>query len=404
MASDWDIVDDAEYSSDEDGEPDDITDRGAEDLRNLGVAVIRSFDEVARKHWNERLFAAMDEFPEYSKKGRRTQRVLGGFGAFGNPSSFHDPDVRVFRRIRKKVVFRPLMAAYAALSFRKEDRRDLMLEALFDRLCVRCEEFNRPVAEAWHRDIYGATKYKLRPLPRTLPGMQEDLLFGGWTNLDHRPQHFVGLLSTHTESTRGKEGFDKFSKGEIEKFKFNERLLKQAHRAYGHTIRTNELGYVIVPPGYSILFQQQLIHSVVSGPQPETPALRVFHGIRLTAETAPLFDVTASIENGGVPRIPSGQIPPMYSSNHYQFFASHERYQKWAERTFKSACLFRRTTKDTNIPYHTPGSRDNRNRAANTGRYMPSLSEMGLWEQRFEYTERETRAMYPQRLFAPRSA
>ena len=393
----WDVVDAAEYSSDEEGEQYHISDPGADDLIKLGVAVVPSFDQVTRQHWNERLFAAMDEFPEYIRKGPTTQRVLGGFGALGNPSSFHHPDVRVFRRMRKKMVFRPLMAAFAKSAFSEDDHRDLRIESLFDRLCVRCEDFKRPVEEVWHKDIYGAKKYNLRPLPHSLPDGSQDLLFGGWTNLDHRSQRFVCLLSTH--GTSGKEGFAEFSKAEIEALKFNDRLQKQANRTYGQTIQTDERGYVKIPPGYSIVFQQQLIHSVVSGPQPDTPALRVFHGIRLTGETTPLFaDIQTVIENGGVPRIPSGQIPPMFSSNHYKFFASHERYQKWAERTFRPACLFERQTKAGTV-YYTPGSRGNRNRSANTGRFMPSLSEMGLWDERFRYTERETRAMHPQRLF-----
>lgn len=245
MADEWDIVDAAEESSDEENDEYEMREAG-EDLLSLGVAVVRSFDEAARKHWNRRLFDAMDDFPEYKLKGRSVQRVLGGFGAFGNPSSFHHPEVRVFRRMRKKLVFRPVMTSYAKLAF-PNDR--LLLESLFDRLCVRCEAFNRPVAEAWHRDIYGADKHKLRPLPRTLPGNSQDLLFGGWTNLDHRTQSFVGLLATHTSPTSGKAGFAEFSKSEIEKFKFNDRLLKQANRRFGHTVSTDERGYVQVPPG-----------------------------------------------------------------------------------------------------------------------------------------------------------
>jgi hypothetical protein len=395
---DWDVMDAREESSDESGEDYDIMDDASKDLVHLGVAVVNSFDTVSSRYWNSQLFKAMDRFPEYKERGTEVQRVLGGFGALGNPSSFHDEDVRLFRRMRKKNIFRPVMAAYVKLLFKGVPHKNINIEALFDRLCVRCEAFNRPVAESWHRDIYGAEKYKLRQLPHSLPGDKQDLLFGGWTNLDHRDQKFVCLFSTHNEDIKGQKGFAEFSKQEIVTYKFNERLLKQAQRAYGLTIHTDEKGYVIIPPGHTIIFQQQLIHSVVSGPQPDTPALRVFHGLRLTTETAPLFDVSSAIENGGVPRIPSGQIPPMFSANHYQFFASHERYQKWAERVFRRECLFERVTKTGTI-YYTPGSNGNRNRAANTGRHMPSLSEMGLWDERFEYSEREKRAMCPQRLF-----
>lgn len=402
---DPDIVDAAEDTDDEDGEYDSVVDafeRGAgDDLLTLGVAVVRAFDDSGRRHWEERLYEAMDSFPEYRVKGVTAQRVLGGFGALGNPSSFHHPEVRLFRRMRKKLIFRPLLAAFVKRRFGCAAGRGVLLEALFDRLCVRCEAFNRPSAEVWHRDIYAAEKFSLRPLPRSLPGGARDLIFGGWTNLDHREQRFIGLLGTHVEgftSTSEAEGFAEFSKEEIARFRFEARLAAQANGRYGNTVRTDARGHVRIPPGHCIVFQQQLVHSVVSGLQPDTPALRVYHGLRLTTERVPLFDIAAVVENGGVPRIPSGQMAVMFSPNHYQYFATHERYRTWGERTFKQQCLYRRVTK-ANVPYHTPGSQGNRNRAANAGRYMPSLTEMGLWDPRYAYSEREWRAMHPQRLF-----
>ena len=48
------------------------------------------------------------------------------------------------------------------------------------------------------------------------------------------------------------------------------------------------------------------------GPAPSVEhALRVFHGFRLTTEDASLFDHEGVLANGAVPRIPSGQIPPI---------------------------------------------------------------------------------------------
>ena len=400
--NDWDLIDDAQYSSDEGGEHDGIARHyleAGEDLFNFGVTVVRCFDETSRLHWNRRLFQAMDEFPEYKIQGRNVQRVLGGFGALGNPASFHHPDVRIFRRIRKKTTFRPVLASFVQRAFSDFSYKDVMLEALFDRLCVRCETFKRPVAEAWHRDIYGAEKWNLRALPRTLPGGTKDILFGGWTNLDHREQKLVCLLSTHSETSSGSLGFSEFSDAEKKENRFNERLWNQRSRRYGYTLHTDDKGFVRVPPGHCVIFQQPLIHSVVSGPQPDTPALRVFHGLRVTKELVPLFDNVSVMENGGVPRIPSGQMPSLFSSNHFQLFSSNETYRQWGEKTFKTCCLFERVSK-TGVKYATPGSANNRNRAANAGRYMPSLSEMGLWDDRFLYSEKEKRAMHPQRIFS----
>lgn len=390
----------------------------AHDLAAFGVAVVPLLDASARAAWEERLWVAMDEFPEYKIKGRAVQRVLGGFGAFGNPSSFHHPTVRRFRS-SLKAALRPLFAAYAEMVLGTTD--GVALEALFDRLCVRCEAFKRPVPEAWHRDIYDGESYKLRPLPHSIPAddsdddeplderhrrkttaaprLREDLLFGGWTNLDAREQAFVCLPKTHDEPLRGKKGFASFDEAEIKEYRFNERLAAQASGRMGNTVRFNAKGEVIVPPGHTIVFLQRLIHSVKGGKQPDTPALRLFHGFRLTGERASLMDHAVAVENGGVPRIPSGQLPPMFSSNHFAFFCSDKtsEWRDWSVRTFYDVCLFERDGKKT---YKTPGSKDNRNPFVNHAkvRAMPSLAEMGLWTEAYAYSAHDRAVLTPEPL------
>lgn len=371
----------------------------SEDLAKWGVAVLPVLDDSSRRWWEDLLYKAMDEFPEYRLKGRGVQRVLGGFGALGNPSSFHHVTVRQFRRKIKRLAMRPLFVKYARKRFAGETK-NLRLEALFDRLCVRCEDFLRPTPEGWHRDVYDGAKYKLRDLPHSLPGPTQDLLFGGWTNLDHREQSFVGLVGSHDETFEGDSGgFATFSADDVKRHRFSERLAAQANRTYGGSVRTNADGHIRVPPGHSVVFLQHLVHSVKSGPQPDTPSLRVFHGFRLTTESVPLFDIEGVVANGGVPRIPSGQMPPMYSQNHYAAFVhkTEDRWRRWAERTFRPECCFVRTTGE--FTYSTPGSRDDRNKAANKGRYMPSLSEMNLWNEKdFAYSQEEMQALFPQPL------
>jgi hypothetical protein len=376
----------------------------ANDLVTYGVAVLPVMDEASRVWWEGLLFEAMDTFPEYKMHGRDVQRVLGGFGALGNPSSFHDPTIRQFRRKIKDLAVKPLMREFAERFFGRKEASTINIEALFDRICVRKDDFKSPTAEAWHRDIYDADTYKLRPLPHSLPQGEQDLLFGGWTNMDYRPQKFVALLGEHNltgdeHATVG--GFSTFTADQIKRFGFNERLLQQANKRFGATLQTDDEGNVVVPPGSALIFFQRIVHSVKSGPQPLTPALRVFHGFRLTTETVSLFDIAAAIENGGVPRIPSGQIPPMYSKNHYAAFnnESEPRWREWGKRVFKDECLFKRTTTNTKRTYYTPGSQGDLNKAANKGRFMPSLSEMGLWGARFEYSPDERRALTPERLF-----
>jgi hypothetical protein len=370
--------------------------QAAEDLHTYGVAVVPVMDADSRAFWERRLFDALDEMPEYTRTGRRVQRVLGGFGALGNPSSFHHPTVRAFRRLLKRLAIRPVFDAYVDTVYPRADP-PVRLEALYDRLCVRCEDFQRPTAEAWHRDIYDGPQFGLRPLPRTLPDDAMDRMYGGWTNLHRVDQHFVGLVGSHGDGGSDEGGFSQFSKEAIARFGFAARLVAQANQCYGHSLRCNASGEIVVPPGHAIVFMQRLVHSVKSGPQSADPALRVFHGFRLTTEETPLFDLREVLGNGAVPRIPSGQLPVMYSKHHYAAFASktESKWREWAETTFKAECRFERTT-PVGLQYATPGSADNTNAEANRGRYMPSLRAMGLWSDTFSYTDAERSALWPE--------
>lgn len=375
----------------------------AEDLRRYGVAVVPALSDEERLRWETSVWDAMDEFPEYKVRGRSVQRVLGGCGLLGNPSSFHDPTIRRLRATLKRSVVQPMMKSFAQSLFGSAGT--VRLECLFDRLCVRCESFRRPTAELWHRDVYSGHKHGLRSLPESLPGGGADLLFGGWTNLDESDQTFVCLLGSHEDAATGTGGFALFDAQEATDLRFNERLNEQASSTFGDALTTNSNGEVIVPPGHCILFFQNIIHSVKSGPQPTLPALRLFHGYRLTCEEIPLIPHDEIMDRGGVPRLPSGQVPAMYSQNHYSFFTrpSGDHWRRWGAETFKDECLFLRFA--TNIggrqvvcTYKTPGSKDNRNVSCNKTRSMPSLDEMDLMTPRFVYSSADRNIMMPELL------
>ena len=353
-------------------------------------------DDVTRQESADRFWRAMDEFPEYKITGRNVQRVLGGFGGLGNPSSFHHPTVQSWR-VHMKGLMTPLFLEYARLRGFKNAK----LEKLFDRLNVRCEAFGAVTAEEWHRDIYDGEQYKLRPLPCSLVDATganvPDEIFGGWVNLSDRPQRFVAIVGSHRgadamEAQRKGGGFAKLTPQQIEDQNVHARLLRQANRTIG-TSHTNEEGHIIIPPGHVLVFYQRLLHSVAGGKQPAEPQLRIANGVRLTGENVPLFDHDVVIANNGVPHIPSGQTPPMYSANHYSFFSTTPRYRDWGLHTFKDVCLFERTVKATGQVYYTPGSKHDQNKKANTGRYMPSLVEMGL--EPYPYTPEAIKALTP---------
>ena len=308
----------------------------AEDLRTHGVVVLPILSDY--KQWSERIWAAMDEFPEYKVKGKGVQRVLGGFGALGNPSSFHHPEIRALRKELKSRV-RPFFRSYA---------QGVRLEMLMDRLCVRHRDFGTVSVESWHRDVYDGPK----------PLQESDEVFGGWVNLSENTQELVVLLGTHNDPRDVTTGFATQE---------NDGCLTARLRAQkSDTIKLNKKGHVEVPPGHAVIFVQHILHAVLGGKQPTTEELRLFCGYRLTRDTEPLMEHDTI--NMSVPRIPSGQLPPMYSQNHYMFFNKYQKFREWGEKTFNPHCLFERVTKDGQ-KYYTPGGKT---------RTLPSLTDMGF--------------------------
>lgn len=366
-------------------------------LHRYGVVTMPAFtSDDARRRWSQRLWDAIDEFPEYRQgtAGRHTQRVLGGFGALGNPSSFHHTEVQELRMRLKKNVVGPMLAHYVRVRGWTDDH--VNLESLFDRLCVRFKEFGSVSAETWHRDIYDGAKYGHRELPRSLPGNLRDLLFGGWVNMSDEDQFFVCEIGSHRgeEAQRAQDlggGFAQVDKQRQEEAA--RELERQANRHIG-VVRCNRKGHVVVPPGHIVMFPQNLLHAVLPGPGPTTPGLRLFLGHRLTCESVPLFpDLARVVTNNEVPHIPSGQRPPMYSQNHYAFFSTTSRYRDWGTSTFKQQCLFDRVT-PSGVAYSTPGSRNDRDPDANRQRTMPSLSSMGF--EPYGYTRLTVSALMPE--------
>lgn len=352
----------------------------AKDLSKFGVIVIPVFaNNSARQKWEDRVWAALDDMPEYKVKGKTAQRVLGGFGALGNPSSFHHPVIQDLRTKLKTIISRPL---FRALVEELRLHPDTRLEMLFDRVCIRYKEFGAVSAETWHRDIYDGPKFGHRSLPKTLNnGRGYDEILGGWVNLSDRPTYFKAIAKSHQgeDARRAQQkggGFSQLSESQIRKEKVDERLTSQAGKRIG-SVTANIDGSIIVPSGHQVIFFQRLLHAVASGPGPSIPQLRLFVGHRLTQERTPLFNLERVIQTSAVPRIPSGQIPPMFSQNHYAFFQKPNKYQRWGESTFKSVCLFKRETTSGNV-YYTPGSQYNINVDANRKRYMPSLASMGF--------------------------
>lgn len=269
--------------------------------------------------------------------------VMGGFGAYGHPSSFHDP---VIRRFRSEVI--PEMESFFRRHF-----EGVFIEALFDRTCVR-PAGSRTTKETWHRDVSPPNRGQV---------------FGGWVNLDATDQFFSCCPGTHRDVTTTTTGFVRSGGG----------------RVGGET-------RVVVPPGHAVVFYQRILHQVLPARQ-KTDSYRVFQGFKISADDEPLFprEMTDKwIDDQAVPLLPSGQQPPVYSSNHSSVF------------------LFRGTANDPiafSARIHPSCVKEKVCRGAkNAGRsyrivdrHMTSLRAYNL-PMLPPYTDEERRIFYPHRL------
>jgi hypothetical protein len=215
------------------------------------------------------LIGILNAPPEFDNP--RGALTLGGFGALALPSSFHHPDIRFIRQIVYEHVKPTLKKLF----------NHSHLELLFDRVSVR-RSGTSTSPESWHRDV----------CPDALPG---DIILGGWINLDPSGspnQKFSCSPGTHRDTHNDRTGFAKTKETPT-----NKRIYE-------------------VSPGHVILFHQNLLHEVKTQ-KANYESHRLYLGWRLTNSDSPLFDHSKIIETQGVPKIPSGQIPPMYAKLHW---------------------------------------------------------------------------------------
>ncbi len=299
----------------------------ASSLREDHVVVVPVFNQMEVNTMNQDFFKMAREWPEYhhfadTKKEDSTRRVYGSFGAYGNPSSFHDPIVREWRRQIYERVSLPLFKIYEQESRKLEVLIDrLQQRRVYDDGIVKTETLG---PDDWHRD-------------ESKNASAADEIFGGWVNLDVEDnQFFVCIKGTANEATANGKGFALLSKKEIKEQKFDERSAT-----------------ISIPPGHMIIFRQSILHKVLPQKLTSMPSIRMYMGHRLTNQNLPLYsDIFKRIQELAVPRIPSGQWPVMFSANHYQ---CADRIFRLAEITFVPEVLEKRLLDGTNNQYAVPG-------------------------------------------------
>lgn len=201
--------------------------------------------------------------------------VLGAFGAFGNPASFHSKEVYALRYI----LFHKLKFLFKNVDPRRK------LEMLFDRLAIRREGASVS-GESFHRDTCSLMS-------------TDDNIYGGWINLDDtETQYFSCVPGTHTCAGRG--GFERIQ-GDYKDTKIK----------------------LPVKPKQVLIFNQNIIHEIFKQKIKKTN-IRLYLGWRHTYSDLPLLsdpkdpqkNINKILSEQIVPVLPSGDVPFMYSKQH----------------------------------------------------------------------------------------
>lgn len=359
----------------------------AKELNDTGVVVIKhdwfvnNLETIQKRFMN-----TLHNFPEYRRDpknpdkthdGQILKYALGGFGALGNPASFHNHFIRQLRQWCMNLAV-PLFSEFCKLR-----GHNYKLEQIIDRMMYRLKG-NKPTAEAWHRDE-----------AITEPG---DLTFGGWINLDSKSQYLSCIKNTHKEAET--KGFVKVTTKKMQKiFEKREKL------------GLPKKDIVEIPPGHLMIFFENTIHEVVSKSLPYN-SKRAFMGWRLTdSDKQILPEIEEIIENQDVMFLKSGQGSAIFSTNNYsqvynknQMKGPHNMY-RWGKSTFKPEVLKiaelqsgpnkgqQFTVVKTRYPLvkHDKASKETK-----VVFQMLSLQEYGLPMYK-KYTEEEKQIYYPNR-------
>lgn len=325
-----------------------------EQFKKVGVITLPIIPEDQLECIHTEFIDTLKSFPEYNHP--TVFYVAGGFGALGNPSSFHNPLVRKLVHMAYPKVREFFQTIYKNNNLKK-------FYTVKDRMMFR-PAHKAATSESWHRDVIGKEVY------------------GGWINTDPtKSQYFTFIPGSHI-------GIDpeKIDKGFalVSKYIDPKKLQPYQHR-------------IEILPGHIIIFPQYIIHTVESKKQ-DYDITRLFTGWVITENettTDPEFEIVDQIlDNQKVPPIPGGMIPPLFSPNHYNFLFREFDWghgvktslSYWAKNTFNSKIHIQKYSKTHDKTYTF------------IPRYMKSLKEYDF-KLYPPYTDKE-RALYkPSKLF-----
>ena len=258
----------------------------SEELYYTGAVVVPVFQPEELRSQRAEFDDAVRNFPEFIDDFEGP-RVMGGFAALGNPGSFHNAFVRRLRLRCQDSLVRLLWRDFIDKFY----DGSMNFEQVIDRMLKRFPG-QSATSESWHRDEAVQKE-----------NYQDDVIFGGWVNLDDTPQVFSCRLGTHRVKSEGR-GFYV--------------ITDPAEKARLRRLRQQ----VEIPPGHALVFYENLLHEVVSKKQKTVPMYRVFLGWRVTRDTEPLLfptrrDLEEALRKRATMKLKSGQHPAMYSPLHF---------------------------------------------------------------------------------------
>jgi hypothetical protein len=262
-------------------------------LKDNGAVVVPVLSKARLSRYSTRVRRDMMAAPTFVDGA--ALHVLGGFGAFGNPGSFHALSVRRLR-ILAHTPARSVLRCLAEMlaNDNASGNTPWSFEQIPDRTMLRMKG-KSPTAEAWHRD-------------ESPNAHADDIVLGGWINLNtDKDQAFSGVLGTHILASPSRKGFSSIPRKDRAAFK---------------ALATKTL----IPPGHMLIFVQNMVHEVLSRKE-KSDTLRLFTAFRLTPRALGRGETLIP----SMPRVlrdmepvpmKSSQMPPMWASMHWNLHRS----------------------------------------------------------------------------------
>ena len=264
----------------------------AEELAEIRAKTLRLMANLPEltQHARDKANAYLDEhgtLPEDFDPGRLSD------GALPWTSTFHNT-LRRGLETRAKAAATPM---FSALCEKLWSSKACVLEMLPDRLMYRTKKSGSNVNEAgnWHRDF----------APGNSP---DDIIFGGWINLDTDSQSF--MLAPKSHSKEGSVRADKlFPAGQKAGFV---KLPKEEENDAQQNAVTRQ-----VPPGALLIFFESIQHALLKPTSRNSskrfPMLRLFIGWRLGQDAKPMQkDLQGIVARGSAIPLKASTVAGVY--------------------------------------------------------------------------------------------